>query len=83
VAGPKGANKKLVLETATNLTAVTGSVTKNELVTVVWPLYPRGDENARDQRKANVSRDIHQLIEGGFLLQDATGLISVPTKAKR
>ena len=82
VAGPKGANKKLVMETATNLTAVTGSVTKNELVAVVWPLYPRGDENTRDQRKANVGRDIHQLIEGGFLLQDATGLISVPTKTK-
>jgi hypothetical protein len=83
VAGPKGDKKKLVLETATNMTALTGSVTKNELVAVLWEQYPRGNEEARDQRKGNVSRDIKELVEGGFLLQDAAGLISVPTKTKR
>ena len=82
LAGPKGDKKKLVLETATNMTAVTGSVTKNELVAVLWEQYPREDETKRDQRKGNVSRDIKELVEGGFLLQDATGLISVPTKTK-
>jgi hypothetical protein len=35
----------------------------------------------RDQRKSNAGRDIKELVEAGFLLQDAAGLISVPTKA--
>ena len=80
VKGPKGDNKKLVLEKARDLTAVTGSVTANELVAVVWEQYPRGKEEARDQRKTNAARDIRELVAAGFLLQSETGQISVPTK---
>jgi archaellum biogenesis ATPase FlaH len=78
--GPKGDNKKLVVEKARDMTAVTGSVTTNELVAVLWELYPKGKEGARDQRKSNVARDIKELVEAKFLCQDAAGMISVPTK---
>jgi len=80
VKGPKGDNKKLVVEKARDMTAVTGSVTTNELVAVLWELYPKGKEGARDQRKSNVARDIKELVEAKFLCQDAAGMISVPTK---
>jgi len=80
VKGPKGDNKKLVVEKARDVTAVTGSVTTNELVALLWEQYPRGDVDKRDQRKNNVARDIRELVAAGFLLQDAAGLISVPTK---
>ena len=80
VRGPKGDNKKLVVEKARDVTAVTGSVTTNELVALLWEQYPRGDVDKRDQRKTNVARDIRELVAAGFLLQDVAGLISVPTK---
>lgn len=80
VRGPKGDNKKLVVEKARDVTAVTGSVTTNELVALVWEQYPKGKDDARDQRKTNVARDIRELVAAGFLLQDAAGLISVPIK---
>ena len=80
VKGPKGDNKKLVLEKARDMTAVTGSVTTNELVAVVWEQYPKGKEEARDQRKTNAARDIRELVAAGFLLQNEAGQISVPTK---
>lgn len=79
--GPKGDNRKLVVEKAMDLTALTGGVTTNELVAVLWEQYPRGDADKRDQRKNNVGRDIKKLVEEGFLLQNAAGLISVPPKA--
>ena len=79
--GPKGDNRKLVVEKAMDLTALTGGVTTNELVAVLWEQYPRGDVDKRDQRKNNVGRDIKKLVEEGFLLQDAAGMISVPPKA--
>jgi archaellum biogenesis ATPase FlaH len=83
VAGPKGVNKKLILEKAGELLAVDGGIlTRNELVAVVWPLYPRGDENTRDQRKANVGRDLTQLVSEGFLLENASGGITVPVRTK-
>jgi hypothetical protein len=81
VKGPKGDNKKLVLEKARNMTAVTGSVTINQLVAVVWEEYPKGKEEARDQRKYNAGRDIRELVAAGFLLQNEAGQISVPSKA--
>ena len=83
VAGPKGVNKKLILEKAGELLAVDGGIlTRNELVAVVWPLYPRGDENTRDQRKANVGRDLTQLVSEGFLQETASGGIALPVRTK-
>jgi archaellum biogenesis ATPase FlaH len=81
VKGPKGDNKKLVVEKARDVTAVTGSVTTNELVALLWEQYPKGKEDARDQRKTNVARDIRELVAAGFLLQNEAGQISVPSKA--
>jgi hypothetical protein len=79
--GPKGDNQKIIMEKAVGMIDFAGTgVTFNEIVSVVWPLYPRGDETKRDQRKANVGRDLRTLISGGFLTQNDAGVVSLPTK---
>jgi archaellum biogenesis ATPase FlaH len=80
--GPGGNNQKLILNKAKGMIDLAGAgVTFNEIVSVVWPLYPRGDETKRDQRKTNVGRDLRVLISSGFLLQNDAGVVSLPLKA--
>jgi hypothetical protein len=80
--GPGGANQKLILDKAKGMIDLAGAgVTFNEIVSVVWPLYPRGDETKRDQRKTNVGRDLRALISSGFLAQNDAGVVSLPVKA--
>ena len=79
-AGPSGGNQRVIMEQAVGLIDVAGAgVTFNEIVTVVWPLYPRGDETKRDQRKTNVARDLRGLISSGFLAQNDAGVVSLPS----
>jgi hypothetical protein len=80
--GPGGNNQKLILDKARGMIDLAGAgVTFNEIVSVVWPLYPRGDETKRDQRKTNVGRDLRALISSGFLAQNDAGVVSLPVKA--
>ena len=80
--GPGGNNQKLILDKAKGMIDLAGAgVTFNEIVSVVWPLYPRGDETKRDQRKTNVGRDLRTLISSGFLTQNDAGVVSLPSKA--
>jgi hypothetical protein len=80
--GPGGNNQKLIMDKAKSLLDLAGAgVTFNEIVAVVWPLYPRGDETKRDQRKTNVGRDLRALISSGFLAQNDAGVVSLPVKA--
>jgi hypothetical protein len=80
--GPGGNNQKLIMEKAKGMIDLAGTgVTFNEIVSVVWPLYPRGDETKRDQRKTNVGRDLRALISSGFLAQNDAGVVSLPVKA--
>ena len=80
--GPGGNNQKLILDKARGMLELAGAgVTFNEIVSVVWPLYPRGDETKRDQRKTNVGRDLRALISSGFLAQNDAGVVSLPAKA--
>ena len=80
--GPGGNNQKLILDKAKGMIDLAGAgVTFNEIVSVVWPLYPRGDETKRDQRKTNVGRDLRALISSGFLAQNDAGVVSLPVKA--
>ena len=81
--GPGGNNQKLIMDKARGMLELAGAgVTFNEIVSVVWPLYPRGDETKRDQRKTNVGRDLRTLISSGFLAQNDAGVVSLPTKSK-
>jgi hypothetical protein len=78
-AGPKGDNQKVIMDKAVSMIDLAGAgVTFNEIVSVVWPLYPRGDETKRDQRKTNVGRDLRTLISSGFLAQNDAGVVSLP-----
>jgi hypothetical protein len=78
-AGPKGDNQKIIMDKAVSMIDLAGAgVTFNEIVSVVWPLYPRGDETKRDQRKTNVGRDLRTLISSGFLAQNDAGVVSLP-----
>jgi len=80
--GPGGNNQKLIMEKAVGMIDLAGTgVTFNEIVSVVWPLYSRGDETKRDQRKANVGRDLRALISSGFLAQNDAGVVSLPVKS--
>jgi hypothetical protein len=80
VRGPSGAKKKLVLETASGaITVDGGSITRNALVALVWEEYPRGNSK-KDNRRGNAGRDIDELIEDGFLIQNEAGQIRMPTK---
>jgi hypothetical protein len=77
--GPSGARHKLVVKEATRLIELAGSgVTFSEVVEVVWPQYPRGDENKRDQRKTNAGRDLRDVIAAGHLAQNDAGVVSLP-----
>ena len=77
--GPSGAKHKLILKEATRLIELAGSgVTFSEVVEVVWPQYPRGDENKRDQRKSNAGRDLRDVIAAGHLVQNDAGVVSLP-----
>ena len=77
--GPSGARHKLVVKEATRLIELAGSgVTFSEVVEVVWPQYPRGDENKRDQRKTNAGRDLRDVIAAGHLVQNDSGVVSLP-----
>jgi hypothetical protein len=77
--GPSGARHKLVVKEATRLIELAGSgVTFSEIVEVVWPQYPRGDETKRDQRKTNAGRDLRDVIAAGHLVQDDAGVVSLP-----
>jgi len=77
--GPSGARHKLVVKEATRLIELAGSgVTFSEVVEVVWPQYPRGDENKRDQRKTNAGRDLRDVIAAGHLVQHDSGVVSLP-----
>jgi hypothetical protein len=79
--GPKGDNQKIIMEKTVGMIDLAGTgVTFNEIVSVVWPFYPREDETKRDQRKANVARDLRTLISGGFLTQNDAGVVSLPVK---
>lgn len=79
-AGPKGDGRKDIMAKAVTLMQLgDGRVTRNELVTVVAAERPRGDLDKRDQRRGNVTRDLLGLIEHGFLLEDATGNLSLPS----
>jgi hypothetical protein len=79
-AGPSGGNQRVIMEQAVGLIDVAGAgVTFNEIVSVVWPLYPRGDETKRDQRKTNAVRDLKGLISSGFLAQNEAGVVSLPS----
>jgi RecA/RadA recombinase len=76
---PKGDNQKLVMQKAKNMIELAGTgVTFSEIVSVVIPAYPRGDETKRDQRRGNVSRDLKELIKAGRLKQDDVGVVSLP-----
>jgi hypothetical protein len=78
--GPKGANKRVLMENAKRMLDLAGSgVTSNELIEVVWPLYPRG-QAARDPRKSNAQRDLTELVADGFLVQSAAGVVSLPVR---
>jgi len=82
-AGPKGDGRKDIMAKATTLMQLgDGRVTRNELVTVVSSERPRGDLDKRDQRRGNVTRDLLGLIEHGFLLEDATGNLSLPSASQ-
>jgi hypothetical protein len=77
--GPSGARHKLVVKEATRLIELAGSgVTFSEIVEVVWPQYPRGDETKRDQRKTNAGRDLRDVIAAGHLAQNDDGVVSLP-----
>jgi hypothetical protein len=77
--GPSGARHKLIVKEATRLIELAESgVTFSEVVEVVWPQYPRGNENKRDQRKTNVGRDLRDVIAAGHLVQNDAGVVSLP-----
>jgi hypothetical protein len=81
--GPSGSRQKLILREATRLIELAGAgVTFNEIVEVVRPQYPRGDESKRDQRKTNVGRDLRELISSGHLAQNDAGVVSLPAQNK-
>lgn len=77
--GPSGARHKLIVQETTRMIELAGSgVTFSEIVEVVWPQYPRGDENKRDQRKNNAGRDLRDVISAGHLAQNDAGVVSLP-----
>jgi len=77
--GPSGARHKLIVKEATRLIELAGSgVTFSEIVEVVWPQYPRGNETKRDQRKTNAGRDLRDVIAAGHLTQTDAGVVSLP-----
>lgn len=79
---PKGDGRKEVMERAHALLLLgDGVLTRNALVKAVATLRPRGDENKRDQRESNANRDVQKLVEGGFLVESNTGMITLPAKA--
>ena len=75
---PGGKNQRLIMDKAHEMFALASLVTFSELVAVTAPEYPRGDETKRDQRKANVTRDLKNLISAGFLTQSETGVLNLP-----
>jgi len=52
--------------------------TLDSVIEAVFQQYPRGDENARDQRKTNARHDIRDVIAAGLLVQNDAGVISLP-----
>jgi hypothetical protein len=80
--GPTGARHRLILTEATRLIDLAGGtgagVSFSEIVEVVWPQYPRGDESKRDQRKTNAARDLRDVIAAGFLAQNDAGVVRLP-----
>jgi hypothetical protein len=80
-AEPKGDGRKEVMARAHVLLDLGGGVmTCQALVEAVAALRPRGDAE-RDQRKNNAKRDVQKLIDGGFLVESSTGMITLPAKA--
>jgi RecA/RadA recombinase len=76
---PKGDNQKLIMQNAKRMIDLAGTgVTFSEIVAVVTPEYPRGDETIRDQRRGNVTRDLKALIKAGRLKQNDVGVVSLP-----
>lgn len=81
--GPSGARHKLIVQEATRMIDVAGAgVTFSEIVEVVWPQYPRGDESKRDQRKTNAGRDLRDVIAAGHLVQNDAGVVSLPVTGR-
>jgi hypothetical protein len=79
---PKGANRKDIMVKATTMLELgSGVLTRNELVVAVVAERPRGDTNKRDQRTANVNRDITEMVAAGYFVESNTGMISLPVKA--
>ena len=80
-AEPKGDGRKEVMARAHALLDLGGGVmTRQALVEAVAALRPRGDAE-RDQRKTNANRDVQKLVDGGFLVESSTGLVTFPAKA--
>jgi hypothetical protein len=76
---PKGDNQKLIMQKAKSMIELAGTgVTFSEIVAVIVPEYPRGDETKRDQRHGNVKRDLKALIKAGRLKQNDVGVVSLP-----
>jgi AAA domain len=76
---PKGDNQKLIMQKAKSMIELAGTgVTFSEIIAVVIPEYPRGDETIRDQRRGNATRDLKALIKAGRLKQNDVGVVSLP-----
>ena len=76
---PKGDNQKLIMQKVKSMVELAGAgVTFSEIIAVVIPEYPRGDETSRDQRRGNATRDLKALIKAGRLKQNDVGVVSLP-----
>ena len=71
--------QRLVVDTVIGLQELSGvSPTFDDVIGAVWPQYPRGDENKRDQRKTNAGRDLRDAIAAGLLVKNDLGVVSLP-----
>ena len=71
--------QRVVVDTVIGLQELSGvSPTFDDVIGAVWPQYPRGDENKRDQRKTNAGRDLRDAIAAGLLVKNDLGVVSLP-----
>jgi hypothetical protein len=80
--GPKGNNKKDILNVADMLIDLNGGdITRQELTDAVISKRPfDASKGTRDTRKQNVKAELNALISDGFLLENEQGLIRFPEK---